>query len=61
MECFIADISRFFSANVKTCLLGGRLGTRHQIQAFQEFSRNFKISFYLRSKRNFKKVAKKLY
>ena len=41
VECFIADIPRFFSANVKTCLLGGRLGTRHQIQAFQEFSRNF--------------------
>ena len=36
MECFIAIFLRFFSTNVKICILGGRLGNRHQIQAFQE-------------------------
>ena len=38
MECFTADFLRFFPENVKIWLLGGRLGTRHQIQAFQGFS-----------------------
>ena len=32
MECFITDISRFSSTNVKICHLGSRLGTGHQIQ-----------------------------
>ena len=35
-KCFTAD----FSTNIKICLLGGRLGTRHQILTFQGFSWN---------------------
>ena len=38
MECFTADFLRVFNKNVKIWLLGVRLGTRHQIQAFQELS-----------------------
>ena len=38
MECFAADFLQFFSKNVEIWLLGGRLGTPHQIQAFQAFS-----------------------
>ena len=38
MECFTADFLQFLSKNVKILLFGGRLGTRHQIQAFQGFS-----------------------
>ena len=38
MECFGADFSRVFNENVKIWLLGVRLGTRNQIQAFQGFS-----------------------
>ena len=34
VERFRADFWRFSSTNVKICLWGGRLGTRHQIQAF---------------------------
>ena len=37
-ECFTADFLQFLLKKVKICLLGGRLGTRPQIQAFQEFS-----------------------
>ena len=44
MEWFTADFLQFFTKNVKIWLLVGRLGTRHQIQAFQEFSGNFLIS-----------------
>ena len=44
MKCFTADFSRYFSKNVTICLLDGRLGTHHQIQAFQWFSWNFLIS-----------------
>ena len=44
MEWFAADFLQFFSKNVKIWLLVGRLGTRHQIQAFQGFSGNFLIS-----------------
>ena len=35
MECFAAAYLRIFTENVKIWLLGRRLGTRHQIQAFQ--------------------------
>ena len=38
MECFTADFLRVFNKNVKIWLLGVRLGTRHQIQAFLELS-----------------------
>ena len=38
MECFTADFLRVFNKNVKIWLLGVRLGTRHQIQAFQKLS-----------------------
>ena len=38
MECFTADFLQDFNENVKIWLLGSRLGTRHQIQAFQGFS-----------------------
>ena len=38
MECFTAQFSQRFSTNVKIRLLDERLGTRHQIQAFQRFS-----------------------
>ena len=43
MEWFTADFLQFFTKNVKIWLLFGRLGTNHQIQAFQEFSGNFLI------------------
>ena len=43
-ECITANFSRFSCKNVKPCLLGCRLGTCHQIQAFQEFSWNFLTS-----------------
>ena len=33
----------FLRENVKIWLLGGKLGTRHQVQAFQVFSWNFLI------------------
>ena len=33
-ECFTADFFQFLLKKVKICLLGGRLGTRPQIQAF---------------------------
>ena len=38
MECFTADFFQVFNKNVKIRLLGVRLGTHHQIQAFQELS-----------------------
>ena len=39
METFhTADFLQVFSQNVKIWPLGVRLGTRHQIQAFQDFS-----------------------
>ena len=38
MEYFTTGFSRIFNTNIKICLLGGWLGTRHQIQAFQGFS-----------------------
>ena len=44
MECFTSDFLRFFTKKCQIWLLGGRLGTRHQIQAFQGFSGNFLIS-----------------
>ena len=44
MECFTADFLRVLLKNVKIWLLGGRLGARYQIQAFQEFSWNLVIS-----------------
>ena len=37
IECFRADLLRFFSKIVKSYVLGSRMGTRHQIQAFQVF------------------------
>ena len=38
MDCFTADFLRLFTESVKIWLFGGRLGTRHQIQAFQGLS-----------------------
>ena len=38
MECFTADFLRVFNENVKVWLLGVRLDTGQQIQAFQGFS-----------------------
>ena len=39
MEFFTAKFLRFFTEkNIKIWLLGGRLDTRHRIQAFQGFS-----------------------
>ena len=38
MECFTTGFSRVFNKNVKIWHLGVWLGTRHQIQAFQELS-----------------------
>ena len=38
VECFTADFCDFFSTAANICLLGIRLGTCHQIQAFQSFS-----------------------
>ena len=43
MECFKADFSQFLSTSVKICLLGGCLGTLHQIQAFPGSSYSFLI------------------
>ena len=37
VECFTADILRYFSTNVKIWLLGGRLGSRDHIEAFRDF------------------------
>ena len=37
-ECFTADFLHFLAKSVKFWLLGGRLGTLHQIQALQGFS-----------------------
>ena len=44
MEHFTADFLQFFSITVKISLLGDRLGTYHQSQAFQGFSWKFLIS-----------------
>ena len=44
MECFTADFLRFFTKKRQNLALGWWLGTRHQIQVFQWFSRNFLIS-----------------
>ena len=41
---FYSWFFEFPSANVKICLLGGRLGTWHQIEGLPEFSRNFLIT-----------------
>ena len=41
IERFTADFFQDFAENVVSCLLGGRLGTCHQIQAFQGFSCDF--------------------
>ena len=38
MECFTAGFLRVLPKNVKIWILGGLLGTRRQIQAFQRFS-----------------------
>ena len=38
MKCFTAEFLQFCSTNFKTSLVGGRVGTRHQIQAFQRLS-----------------------
>ena len=38
MDCFTADFLRLFNETVKIWFFGGRLGTRHQIQAFQVLS-----------------------
>ena len=35
---FTADFSPFLSIYVKSCQLDGRLGTRHQIRAFCEYT-----------------------
>ena len=34
MECFAADLLQFFTKNYQNLALGGRLGTRRQIQEF---------------------------
>ena len=39
MECFTADFSQFSDTTVKICVYGGLLGTHHQFQVFQEFSK----------------------
>ena len=44
VESFTANFLRDFSESVISCLLGGRLGTCRQIQAFQGFSCDFLIS-----------------
>ena len=42
IESFTADFLRDFAESVVSCVLGGRLGTSRQIQAFQgEFSCDF--------------------
>ena len=41
MECFTLIFCNFLQKTVKIWLLGGRLGTCHQIQTFQGFSWNF--------------------
>ena len=38
MECFTAEFLQFFTKQRLNFVLGGRLGTRHQTQAFQGFS-----------------------
>ena len=38
MECFTAEILQFFTKKRQNLALGGRLGTRHQMQAFHGFS-----------------------
>ena len=38
IECFTAEFLRVFNKNVKSWLLGVRLGTCYHIEAFQEFS-----------------------
>ena len=45
-EMFYSCFCNFLPKDIKILLSGGRLGTRHQIQAFQiqGFSRNFLIS-----------------
>ena len=37
MKCFTADFLQFLTKSVKTRLLGGRLGTRNEVQAFSDF------------------------
>ena len=43
-ECVTVDFLQTFTKSIKTWLLGGRLGTHHQIQAFRELSWNFLFS-----------------
>ena len=38
VECFSVDFSQFSCSNVKILLVDNWLGTRHQIQTFQELS-----------------------
>ena len=45
MECFTTYFWQFFSAPFENCLLGDRLGTCYQSQAFQIFSWNLLISW----------------
>ena len=44
IESFTADFCNFLAKNLKIWLLDGKLGTRHQIQAFQGFSGNVLFS-----------------
>ena len=46
MEYFKHGVLRFFSTNVKICLLGGRLNTRHEIHflIFPNFLRSYRLT-----------------
>ena len=61
MECFIADISRFLVQMPKLAfwVVGWVLVIKSK--HFRNFLEILKFLFYLRSKRDFKKVAKQLY
>ena len=43
MECFTVNLVQFSSKTIEIFLQGGRLGTCHQFQTFQEFCWNFLI------------------
>ena len=44
LEWFAANFLQFFTKNVKIWLLVVRLGTRHQMEAYQGFSGKFLIA-----------------
>ena len=50
MKCFRAEFLQFCSTDFKISLAGGRVGTRHQVQAFQRLSYDFHVKILIFSR-----------